>query len=73
MAGAFSTRDPNTNADILFGRYQEDAFGSELMNGDRTGTDINSLAQMAPEIYQQLLDAKKKLEEAVGPQEIDGQ
>jgi len=71
MAGAFSTRDPNTNGAGLFGRYSENADGSELMTNGKLGEDLNALAQVAPEIYTQLVDAAKKLEDVVGPQEVE--
>ncbi|HOW59847.1 MAG TPA: DNA-directed RNA polymerase subunit alpha C-terminal domain-containing protein [Candidatus Omnitrophota bacterium] len=71
FSGVISTRDPNTNQDILFGRYLENAAGDELMTGGEAGRDIKELEQEAPAIFQQLLEARKKLEEAVGPQEFE--
>lgn len=71
FSGAFSTRDPNTSRSVLFGQCLENATGDELMTGGKVGKDINELAKAAPKIYQQLVEAAKKLEEAVGPQEVE--
>ncbi|MDP3697741.1 MAG: PEP/pyruvate-binding domain-containing protein, partial [Candidatus Taylorbacteria bacterium] len=54
-SGVFSTRNPNTGADGLFGQYLENAAGEELMTSGKAGKDIQELAQRAPEIFQQLL------------------
>ena len=70
-AGVFSTRNPNTNEEGLFGQFLENAKGEELMTGGKKGEDINKLAHVAPHIYQVLLDAKAKLEAEVGPQEVE--
>lgn len=70
-SGVFSTRNPNTGEDILFGRYMENSRGDALMTGGSGGLDIQLLAQSAPEIYRELEEAKAKLEEAVGPQEVE--
>ena len=70
-AGVFSTRNPNTNKEGLYGQYLENAKGEELMTLRKKGLDINNLAKSAPKIYQQLLDAKEKLEKNEGPQEVE--
>ncbi len=70
-AGVLSTRNPNTNAPGLFGNYLENATGDELMTGGEKGNDISTLAQAAPDIYRQLLEAGEKLEKDAGPQEVE--
>ena len=70
-AGAFSTRNPNTNETSLFGKHLENAKGEALMTIGRRGDDINQLKQTAPDIYRQLLDAQAKLEKDTGPQEVE--
>ena len=70
MSGAVSTRNPNTNEDALYGRYIYGP-GAYLMTGGSKGEGINGLAQTKPVIYGQLEEAKKKLEEYVGPQEFE--
>ena len=70
-AGAYSTRNPNTNEEGLYGQYLENTNGDELMTLRKNGIDVNRLAKDAPDIYQQLVDAGKKLEEAAGPQEVE--
>jgi Pyruvate phosphate dikinase, AMP/ATP-binding domain/PEP-utilising enzyme, mobile domain len=71
-AGAFSTRNPNTNENVLYGRYIENAEGERLMTGGEAGEEINNLEKLAPEAYNALLDAKKVLEEKTHyPQEVE--
>ncbi len=71
-AGVFSTRNPNTGEDGLFGQFLEDGVGSDLMSGRKNGVSVTSLEQKAPEIYAQILDAKQKLEgELERPQEVE--
>ncbi len=70
-AGVFSTRDPNTGDDKITGRYLENANGEDLMTGGQKGESIEKLAEVSPEIYAQIVEAKKKLEAEAGPQEVE--
>lgn len=70
-AGVFSTRNPDTAADGLFGRYVENQEGAEIMTAGNRGRDIGDLAQSAPEVYRELEEAGRKLEAEVGPQEVE--
>ncbi|MEI6437244.1 MAG: PEP/pyruvate-binding domain-containing protein [Candidatus Omnitrophota bacterium] len=69
--GVFSTRNPNTNEDKIFGRYLENATGDQLMTEGKSGEDIASLEKKAPKTYRELVWAKKSLEEKAGPQEVE--
>ncbi|MBI4981760.1 MAG: methyltransferase domain-containing protein, partial [Candidatus Omnitrophica bacterium] len=70
-AGVFSTHNPNTAEDRLCGRFIENGLGEELMTGGNSGKDISDLERYQPKIYAQLMDAKRKLENMVGPQEVE--
>lgn len=70
-SGVFFTRDPNTNVKELYGVFGLNMQGEDLMTKGKKGTDIKELASIAPTIYQQLLEAKTKLEDEVGPQEVE--
>ncbi|MDP8212074.1 MAG: UTP--glucose-1-phosphate uridylyltransferase [Candidatus Zapsychrus exili] len=71
MSGVFSTRNPDTNEDKMFGQYILDANGEELMTLGGVGNNINDLSEINPKVYRQLIDAKIKLEDEVGPQELE--
>ena len=70
-SGAFSTRNPSTNDDVLFGKFAINSEGAELMTQGKKGRDITDLADVSPKIYAQLIDAKRKIEIDAGPQEVE--
>jgi len=71
-AGVFNTHDPNTGEYIMFGRYVENSSGDALMTGGNRGVDINDLAELEPEIYEQLMAAREKLyRKTKYPQEVE--
>ncbi|MBI1976905.1 MAG: hypothetical protein HYS56_05295 [Candidatus Omnitrophica bacterium] len=70
--GSFFTRDPDTSEDRLTGQYRVKTRGDELMTGGKTGVDITRMKQDFPQVYQELLEAKKKLDDFFGwPQEVE--
>lgn len=71
-SGVFSTRNPNTGENELFGNYLIQAMGEELMTGGKVGIDIAQLEKKFPECYAQIQEAAKKLEAYLGyPQEVE--
>jgi len=70
--GVAFTRDPATGANLFYGEYLMNAQGEDVVAGIRTpqplskiqkgDRDIISLEEEMPEIYQQLLEIREKLE-----------
>ncbi len=61
--GVAFTRDPATGEDKFYGEYLMNAQGEDVVAGIRTPQHISKLKEEMPEIYKQLIDIRKKLEE----------
>ncbi|HEC63552.1 MAG TPA: pyruvate, phosphate dikinase, partial [Candidatus Acetothermia bacterium] len=60
--GVAFTRDPATGENVLYGEYLLAAQGEDVVAGIRTPKPIAHLKEEMPEIYQQLLSIREKLE-----------
>ncbi|MCS6785712.1 MAG: pyruvate, phosphate dikinase [Thiobacillaceae bacterium] len=60
--GVGFTRDPATGENVLFGEYLVNAQGEDVVAGIRTPRPIAELAQERPDIHQQLVELKQRLE-----------
>lgn len=61
--GVAFTRNPATGEDKFYGEYLINAQGEDVVAGTRTPQPISKLKEEMPEIYKQLMDIRKKLEE----------
>lgn len=61
--GVAFTRNPATGEDEFYGEYLINAQGEDVVAGIRTPQHISRLKEEMPEIYKQLIDIRKKLEE----------
>ncbi|MGI6036690.1 MAG: pyruvate, phosphate dikinase [Limnochordia bacterium] len=61
--GVAFTRDPATGENVFYGEYLINAQGEDVVAGIRTPEPISKLHEIMPEIYDQLLDIRAKLEE----------
>lgn len=61
--GVAFTRNPATGEDKFYGEYLMNAQGEDVVAGIRTPRHISELKEEMPEIYKQLIDIRKKLEE----------
>jgi len=61
--GVAFTRNPATGEDKFYGEYLMNAQGEDVVAGTRTPQHISKLKEEMPEIYDQLIDIRKKLEE----------
>jgi pyruvate,orthophosphate dikinase len=61
--GVAFTRNPATGEDKFYGEYLINAQGEDVVAGIRTPQPISKLKEEMPEIYKQLMDIRKKLEE----------
>jgi pyruvate,orthophosphate dikinase len=60
--GVAFTRDPNTGENTFYGDYLINAQGEDVVAGIRTPEPISQLGTEMPEVYEQLLEIRKKLE-----------
>ena len=60
--GVCFTRDPNTGEDIFYGDLLMNAQGEDVVAGIRTPLHLKDLEKIMPEVYGQLSDVRKKLE-----------
>jgi pyruvate,orthophosphate dikinase len=60
--GVCFSRDPSTGEKVFYGEYLMNAQGEDVVAGIRTPMAIKTLADRDPNIYQQLVDVKDKLE-----------
>ncbi|MFP4637161.1 MAG: pyruvate, phosphate dikinase [Spirochaetaceae bacterium] len=60
--GVCFSRDPSTGEKVFYGEYLMNAQGEDVVAGIRTPMAIKTLAERDPNIYQQLVDVKDKLE-----------
>ncbi len=61
--GVAFTRDPNTGERTVYGEYLIDAQGEDVVAGTRTPEPISDLKKEMPEIYDELIDIFRRLEE----------
>jgi pyruvate,orthophosphate dikinase len=61
--GVAFTRDPATGKDEFYGEYLMNAQGEDVVAGIRTPKHISKLKEEMPEIYKQLMEIRKKLED----------
>jgi pyruvate,orthophosphate dikinase len=60
--GVAFTRDPGTGENVLFGEYLVDAQGEDVVAGIRTPKPVAQMATEMPEMFEQLVDLRNKLE-----------
>ena len=60
--GVAFTRDPATGEKKLMGEFLMNAQGEDVVAGIRTPMNINKMAELLPEVYEQFLDICKLLE-----------
>jgi len=61
--GVAFTRNPSTGENAFYGEYLINAQGEDVVAGIRTPETIDKLKEDMPEIYEQLLGVRKKLED----------
>jgi pyruvate,orthophosphate dikinase len=61
--GVGFTRNPSTGAPGVFGEYLSNAQGEDIVAGIRTPTPIAALSDQLPEVYEELLQLVRRLEE----------
>ncbi|MBL3619267.1 MAG: pyruvate, phosphate dikinase [gamma proteobacterium endosymbiont of Lamellibrachia anaximandri] len=60
--GVAFTRDPSTGENKFFGEFLINAQGEDVVAGIRTPQNVDEMVKWRPEIYEQLLDVKRILE-----------
>ncbi len=60
--GVCFSRDPATGEKIFYGEYLMNAQGEDVVAGIRTPQPISTLKEKMPEVYEQLVEIKDKLE-----------
>ncbi|HCT22824.1 MAG TPA: pyruvate, phosphate dikinase, partial [Chitinophagaceae bacterium] len=60
--GVAFTRDPGTGENIFFGEYLTNAQGEDVVAGIRTPKAVLDMKSEMPEMYQQLVELRNKLE-----------
>lgn len=60
--GVAFTRDPATGENVFYGEFLVNAQGEDVVAGVRTPRPVRELAQVFPEVYQQLLEVRRTLE-----------
>ncbi len=61
--GVAFTRNPSNGEKMFYGEFLMNAQGEDVVAGIRTPQSIEELGKIMPDVYQQLLDAKNKLEQ----------
>ncbi|HEY2218376.1 MAG TPA: pyruvate, phosphate dikinase [Gaiellaceae bacterium] len=61
--GVGFTRNPSTGANELYGEFLANAQGEDVVAGIRTPQPVESMADVLPAAYEQLLETMRKLEE----------
>jgi len=62
-SGVAFTRDPSTGENKVYGEFLQNAQGEDVVAGIRTPLDISDLKDMWPDIYEELEEVCKTLEE----------
>jgi len=60
--GVGFTRNPGTGVNEMYGEYLVNAQGEDVVAGIRTPKTVNDLNEEMPDLYQQLVDLRNKLE-----------
>ncbi len=60
--GVGFTRDPGTGENVMYGEYLTNAQGEDVVAGTRTPRPVVELEAEMPEMYQQLVELRNKLE-----------
>jgi len=60
--GVYFTRDPATGEDKPYGEFLPNAQGEDVVAGIRTPLSLDELKKTLPKVYDQLIEAGKKLE-----------
>ena len=60
--GVAFTRNPGTGENHLYGEYLVNAQGEDVVAGIRTPKPVHEMGDEMPEMYQQLLELRDKLE-----------
>ncbi len=60
--GVCFTRDPATGDNYFYGEFLMNAQGEDVVAGTRTPLPISKLQESMPEVYQQLVDVRARLE-----------
>jgi pyruvate,orthophosphate dikinase len=60
--GVGFTRNPGTGENLMFGEYLVNAQGEDVVAGIRTPKPVQEMEHEIPELYQQLLELRDKLE-----------
>ncbi len=60
--GVAFTRDPSTGENVFYGEYLMNAQGEDVVAGIRTPQTIDTLQQVNPEVYEQLVNIRGILE-----------
>jgi len=61
--GVAFTRDPATGENVFYGEYLMTAQGEDVVAGIRTPSPISALKEEMPEVYEELLQIRTKLEQ----------
>ncbi|MHC4662969.1 MAG: pyruvate, phosphate dikinase, partial [Planctomycetota bacterium] len=61
--GVAFTRDPSTGENVFYGEFLMNAQGEDVVAGIRTPREIAELGDVMPEIFKELEENRKKLEE----------
>jgi pyruvate,orthophosphate dikinase len=61
--GVAFTRNPSTGANEVYGEFLANAQGEDVVAGIRTPQPVESMANVLPAAYEQLLETMRKLEE----------
>jgi pyruvate,orthophosphate dikinase len=61
--GVCFSRDPSTGKKVFYGEYLMNAQGEDVVAGIRTPMALSTLKKKDPEIYDQLVDVKDRLED----------
>ncbi len=64
--GVAFTRDPSTGEAGLFGEFLADAQGEDVVAGIRTPEPIEAMQKQLPEVFEQLVETMRRLEEHYG-------
>jgi pyruvate,orthophosphate dikinase len=60
--GVAFTRDPATGENVFYGEFLVNAQGEDVVAGVRTPRPVKELAEVFPQVYQQILEVRKILE-----------
>jgi len=64
--GVCFTRNPSTGENVFYGEYLVNAQGEDVVAGTRTPNPIAKLGDEMPEVYEELLETRTRLEQFFG-------